>query len=127
MQCASGRSSAFVRARRNRGRSLDLAAFRRRRAGLARAARKTNGTLWCWGSNSSGQLGSPAGAVSPVPLQVLGLTDTVTEVSAGGAHTCAIETDRTLWCWGSNTYGPIGNGTTTDQPAPVQIHITPCQ
>src|SRR6266542_3440000 len=42
-------------------------------------------------------------------------------VAAGWAHTVAVKTDGTLWAWGSNLYGQLGDGTTTDRYSPVQI------
>jgi alpha-tubulin suppressor-like RCC1 family protein len=83
---------------------------------------KTNGTLWCWGGAFFGKLGN--GATSPdqtSPVQIG--TDTWKTVFASSfTHTCGIKTDGTLWCWGSDASGQIGNGGTTgDQLSPVQI------
>jgi alpha-tubulin suppressor-like RCC1 family protein len=52
------------------------------------------------------------------PLEVL---NDATFMSAGAAHTCAIRTDRSLWCWGRNTEGQLGIGTVenTNNPTPV--------
>jgi alpha-tubulin suppressor-like RCC1 family protein len=86
-------------------------------------ARKGDGTLWCWGKNDYGQLGD--GTVvspKPVPVQVTALGANVVEVSAGGEHTCARKSDGTLWCWGRNNLGQIGNGTTGGANSlPVQV------
>jgi len=47
--------------------------------------------------------------------------DVWTRVAAGGNHTCAIREDRTLWCWGRNRYGQLGDGTGVDRAVPTQI------
>ena len=86
---------------------------------------KLDGTLWCWGDNQYGQLGSDADALQdPGPTQVGTDTDW-TSVTAGGLHTCALKADHTLWCWGDNPYGQLGvdtgTGTQAAQPTPVQV------
>lgn len=85
---------------------------------------RTDATLWCWGSNSDGQLGSDPDS-SPEPVQVGTDADWV-QVSAGGWHTCAVKIDQTLWCWGANDFGQLGvapdAGTPTVQPAPQQVN-----
>ena len=69
---------------------------------------KSDGTIWCWGDNSDGQLGGTGygtcdgAACSSVPVQVPDLSD-VTLVVAGGFHTCAIESDTTVWCRATTT------------------------
>jgi hypothetical protein len=91
-------------------------------------ATRTDGTLWCWGSNDSGQLGNPTNAGSPAanpaPTQVGTATDWAL-VRAGDYHACAIRRDGTLWCWGDNYYGQLGNpggtGSATPHPTPSQV------
>lgn len=80
-------------------------------------ARKSNGTVWCWGLDSSFQLGVPetlelcnGQRCRTTPVQVTGLGGAV-EVSAGESHTCARRSDSTVWCWGSDQYGQLGQGT----------------
>lgn len=83
---------------------------------------KTNGTLWCWGRDLYGALGNdPALADSDVPVQeATGSTDWL-ELSAGASHNCGIRTNGTLWCWGENGNGQLGDGSgPTDQATPVQ-------
>ena len=80
--------------------------------GIHSAAIKTDGSLWMWGANYNGQLGNDRqgdvfGAYQIVPVKVL---DDVTAVSCGGNHTAAIKTDGSLWMWGSNSSGQLGNG-----------------
>jgi alpha-tubulin suppressor-like RCC1 family protein len=91
--------------------------------GLAHtAAVKTDGTLWTWGRNTEGQLGisSLISQLDPVQTSVAGTT--WEQVSCGGLHTTAIKTDGTLWAWGYNFYGQVGNGGAgTDRTTPVQI------
>jgi alpha-tubulin suppressor-like RCC1 family protein len=82
---------------------------------------KTDGTLWCWGENTYGQLGDGTPGDSLVPVQVSGHATDWAAVSAGLLHTCAVKTDHSLWCWGYNGYGELGNGATTDSLVPVQV------
>ncbi len=84
-------------------------------------ALRQDGTLWSWGSNDSGQLGN--GTASNVvqvrpPLQV-GTATTWRSVAAGNAHSLALRQDGTLYAWGDNRYGQLGNGTTTRQLTPT--------
>jgi alpha-tubulin suppressor-like RCC1 family protein len=81
-------------------------------------ARKSDATLWAWGSNGGGRLGD--GTTDPqqlTPVQVVGLTD-VTTMSAGKSHSVAVESDGTLYTWGEGGSGQLGNGGTTDSPLP---------
>ncbi len=77
-------------------------------------------TVWCWGQNTSGQLGDGTIKDAMVPVQVTGLPPAL-DVAPGHDHTCAIDTTNQVWCWGSNAFGELGNGTTSvDSTAPVQ-------
>ena len=70
-------------------------------------------SVWCWGNNSSGQLGSTNVAVpgtSTVPVHVQGLPDAI-DVSAGRNFTCAVDATNRVWCWGDNSFGELGTGT----------------
>jgi alpha-tubulin suppressor-like RCC1 family protein len=74
-------------------------------------ARKKDGTLWCWGSDQDGELGDGNVSVdSPSPIEVSALGHDVADVVAG-RNTCARKTDGTLWCWGNNVLGQVGDGT----------------
>lgn len=80
-----------------------------------------DGTLWAWGDNSYGQLGNnnATGTVAN-PLQISNDPNWVF-VSAGEFYSLAIKKDGTLWAWGENSYGQIGNGNTTQLNIPTQI------
>lgn len=99
-------------------------------AGLSHTAYvDEHGTLWTWGSNQEGQLGAETQetgvdregnqvAVSGTSLAVL---EDVRSVAAGGDFTVALKTDGTLWAWGGNDYGQLGNGTVVSAAQPVQV------
>lgn len=75
----------------------------------------------CWGSNGAGQLGDGTTTDSAVPVKVSGLGAGAVAVTAGFGATCAITTGGAASCWGTNTYGQLGNGTTTDSSVPVKV------
>lgn len=81
---------------------------------------RTDNTLACWGVNSHGQVGQPAGGVVTAPWTVTNLVDVV-QVGAGDRHTCALRKDGGVLCWGDNNLGQLGDGTNTARanPAPV--------
>lgn len=82
---------------------------------------KTNGTLWAWGNSGNGRLGngvSAAGITAPVQI---GTATNWKSVKAGEGHTLALKTNGTLWAWGFNYYGQVGDNTDTDRTTPVQI------
>jgi alpha-tubulin suppressor-like RCC1 family protein len=86
---------------------------------------KSDGTVWAWGSNWYGELGNGTSVSFPnvgssVPLQVTGLYGVVAIV-AGDCFSLAIRGDGTVWAWGCNSFGQLGNGTTTNSNIPVQV------
>ena len=85
------------------------------------AAIKTDGSLWLWGRNVDGQLGasSPSAARSS-PIQTISGGTNWRSIFAGRAHNISIKTDGTLWSWGCNRYGQLGNNSTTTCYSPVQ-------
>lgn len=79
------------------------------------------GGVKCWGSNREGQLGDGTTELRRVPVAVLGLERGVVAVAAGWRHTCAITTSGGVKCWGSNTAGQVGDGTTVSRVLPVDV------
>lgn len=90
-------------------------------AGYSSYGIKADGTLWAWGSNPSGKLGTGnPNWVIPIPTQV-GTDTNWLSVSDGWNHTIALKTDGTLWAWGNNEYGQLGDNTTVNKSIPTQI------
>ena len=89
------------------------------------AAIKTDGTLWTWGWNSRGQLGTNDTTNRSTPVTTFAGGTNWKQVSGGGTllgfvgFCAAIKTDGTLWTWGSGSYGRLGNATTTNASTPV--------
>jgi alpha-tubulin suppressor-like RCC1 family protein len=81
----------------------------------------TGGGVKCWGLNESGQLGDGTTTQRLVPTTVVGLTAGVVALSAGWNHACALTGAGALKCWGANTYGQLGDGTTTNRLTPVTV------
>ncbi|HTI06012.1 MAG TPA: Ig-like domain-containing protein [Gemmatimonadales bacterium] len=79
------------------------------------------GTVFCWGSNSNGQLGDGTTTQRTSPVSVSGGL-TFMSVSAGANHTCAVSVSG-VYCWGSNAAGQLGNGSTTDSSVPVKVVV----
>ena len=84
-------------------------------------ATKTDGTLWSWGSNDVGQLGQNNRTHCSSPVQVPGTTWSLVKTASGERYTLATKTDGTLWSWGINQYGELGQNTTTYVSSPIQI------
>ncbi|TDR45927.1 alpha-tubulin suppressor-like RCC1 family protein [Tahibacter aquaticus] len=78
------------------------------------------GSAHCWGLNSPGQIGDGGVVRHAGPRNVAGQQSAVAGAAIGDAHGCAVKTNGTVWCWGSNTYGQIGDQTTLARPIAVQ-------
>ena len=89
---------------------------------LHSCALTTNGRVWCWGNNTYGQLGNNSTTNSARPVAVAGLGRGVRAIDAGWFDTCAITARGAVKCWGNNSYGQLGNNTTTSSLTPVQVH-----
>jgi alpha-tubulin suppressor-like RCC1 family protein len=88
-------------------------------------ALKSDGTVWAWGLNDSGQLGDGSIIKKTVPTQVKNLTGVIA-IAAGGYHSLALKSDNTVWAWGANDDGQLGDGTTGEllckcRKTPVQV------
>jgi len=94
----------------------------------------SDGSVWTWGSDFAGKLGdnnvSPSYSVtnndSFLPLRVhgpgnVGYLNSIVAVSAGESHNTALRSDGTVWTWGWNFFGQLGNGTTNDAHTPTQV------
>ena len=86
----------------------------------------TQGAVWCWGDNTFGQLGNGTNTSSATPVRVtanavVGFNNTqVTAISVGNTSACALE-GGSIYCWGLNAAGQLGNGTTTDSTTAVKV------
>jgi len=88
---------------------------------------RADGSLWSWGGNWDGQLGDGTTTNRHTPVKIM---ENVVAVSANSfvlmihdttAHTLAVQTDGSLWAWGRNRFGQLGDGTTEDRHYPVRI------
>lgn len=86
-------------------------------------ALKSDGTLWCWGSNRYGQLGSPGSPDGGNPVHVLQLAG-VTRIAAGASHALALDADGRAWSWGRGG-AHLGLGDSSNRNAPAPIGISP--
>lgn len=85
------------------------------------AALSSNGTVWTWGANGAGELGTGETADHVcAPTQVPGLTG-ITAIATGFGHVLALKSDGTVWSWGSNGRGQLGNGTQVSSNVPVRV------
>jgi alpha-tubulin suppressor-like RCC1 family protein len=82
---------------------------------------RCNGTIWAWGNNAQGQLGDGTTVTRSSPVLVAGGFTNWCQVSAGRYHSLGVRTNGTLWAWGDNGNGQLGNNTTTSRSSPVLV------
>ncbi|MDP2775626.1 MAG: cutinase family protein [Nocardioides sp.] len=85
---------------------------------------RTDGSAWCWGRNSYGQLGDGTTSTSTQPRKVAG-GSVWAALSTSGSTTCGVRRDGTLWCWGLNNFGQLGIGRGKPRSTPVQVGASP--
>ncbi len=83
-----------------------------------------DGTLWSWGSNNNGELGDSTTNNRHAPVQTVGNMTNVKQVAAGSDHMVAIKKDGSLYAWGYNGHGQIGDNSTTGRVTPTRITNT---
>ena len=84
-------------------------------------ALKNDGTVWAWGQNNYSQLGNgTTGGISNIPVQVNSITG-ITAITGGAEHCLALKNDSTVWAWGNNFYGELGNGANKQSNVPVSV------
>jgi alpha-tubulin suppressor-like RCC1 family protein/subtilisin family serine protease/chitodextrinase len=86
-------------------------------------ALKSDGTAWGWGWNWSGQLGDGTLESRNLPVKVRGssIVSSITAVAGGERHSLALKSNGTVWAWGNNEWGQLGDCTTTNSSIPVQV------
>jgi alpha-tubulin suppressor-like RCC1 family protein len=82
---------------------------------------QADGTIWTWGTNGSGQLGDNSTSNRSSPVSVVGGFVNWTQISGGGYHTLALRAEGTLWAWGNNTSGRLGDNSTENRSSPVSV------
>jgi alpha-tubulin suppressor-like RCC1 family protein len=86
------------------------------------ALQALTGYVFCWGSNGSGELGNGTKSVGGSPLPVQAIMKRATAISAGRNTTCTVAgAQGAVYCWGDNTLGQLGDGTTTESTTPVGV------
>jgi len=81
----------------------------------------SNGVVWAWGNNTSGQLGISNTTQHTTPVKVVGLSNNIVAIAGGGLHSLALGSDEIVRAWGDNTYGQIGDGSTTNHSTPARV------
>ena len=109
--------------------SSDVAAPMVAAGGRHTVALKKDGTVWTWGYNAHGELGDGTAVTKYYPVQVqtgeqksgTGYLENIIEIAAGAYHNLALAKDGTVWAWGYNGYGQLGNNTATNSSLPVKV------
>lgn len=81
----------------------------------------SDGKVFAWGRNNSGQLGNAANTNSNLPVQVGIAGSNITQIAAGRSHSLGLKSDGTVLAWGDNSSGQLGNNSTTSSNVPVQV------
>ncbi|MEZ4713757.1 MAG: hypothetical protein R3A44_41600 [Caldilineaceae bacterium] len=84
-------------------------------------ARTSMGGVKCWGGNYYGQLGIDGADIRSTPVDVIGLSDVASAISAGGDHVCALLVTGGIQCWGDNRLGQVGNSAGPWSSTPVDV------
>ncbi|MEU5865812.1 hypothetical protein ABZ815_31905 [Nonomuraea sp. NPDC047529] len=87
-------------------------------------ALRNDGSVWSWGYNFSGELGDGTTTDRSTPVRVDRHVSGITEISAGIGHTLALGGDGTVWAWGRNWAGQLGDGTVNDHATPVRLGLS---
>jgi alpha-tubulin suppressor-like RCC1 family protein len=90
-------------------------------SGLEHTCVLIDGAVKCWGTNRFGQVGVSSLTNHPFPVDVTGLPGPVTKITGGADHNCALIQYGTVWCWGMDSFGQLGNGSLVNTPTPVQV------
>jgi len=86
-------------------------------------ALKSDGTLWGWGYNGNGQIGDGTRTAKKVPVQEASMASDWVGISGGSSHSVGIKSDHTLWGWGTNNYGQIGDGINNLKDTPDSVNF----
>ena len=81
----------------------------------------SSGAVKCWGSNETGQLGDGTTTNRNLPVNVVGLNEGVLAIAAGAGFTCALTSLTEVKCWGNNTRGELGDGTSQQRLTPAAV------
>jgi len=83
---------------------------------------KIDGSVWAWGNNDNGQFGDNSVGSSRIPVLIDRLPNDIRTIVAGDSYSLALKRDGTVWAWGLNNHGQLGNNSTTSSPTPVQVN-----
>jgi alpha-tubulin suppressor-like RCC1 family protein len=87
-------------------------------------ARLSDSRVYCWGRNNYGQTGAAGIDDQYAPIQIQGLSGAIAQLGVAYWHSCAVDGNGGVKCWGANYYGQLGNGSTTNAPTPTAVAVT---